>query len=149
MKYITCLVLSGSILASFTDMVWGSHRPTSLHLSNMDVLEDSMIILKVPYKKTRSLSQPLSVEETKRRLAQHISIQLANDIAYGLVIAHDKKQIRYGTTMYRKVQTAINLLRRGAGLNGASRRSGVPRPVLDQLMKWGQERPGASLYHVE
>ncbi len=89
------------------------------------------------------------MEETKRRLAQHISIQLANDIAYGLVIAHDKRQIRYGTKMYRKVQTAINLLRRGAGLNGASRRSGVPRPILDQLMEWGQERPGASLYHVE
>ena len=149
MKYITCLFLSGSILASFTDMVWGFNPPTSLHLSNMDVLGDSVIIPKVPHTKTRNLPHSYSVEETKRRLAQHISIQLANDIAYGLVIAHDKRQIRYGTKMYRKVQTAINLLRRGAGLNGASRRSGVPRPVLDQLMKWGQERPGASLYHVE
>ncbi len=149
MKYITCLFLSGSILASFTDTLWGFNSPTSLHLSNMDVLQDSLIIPKVPYETTRNLSPSSSVEETQRRLAQHISIQLANDIAYGLIIAHDKKQIRYGTKMYRKVQTAINLLRRGAGLNGASRRSGVPRPVLDQLMKWGQQRPGASLYHVE
>ncbi|MGK7942466.1 MAG: hypothetical protein AB4062_20365 [Crocosphaera sp.] len=149
MKYITCLFLGGSILASFTDTAWGANFLTSFPLSNMDVREDSVIMPKVPYKTTRNTSQSYSVEETKRRLAQHISIQLANDIAYGLVIAHDKRQIRYGTTMYRKVQTAINLLRRGAGLNGASRRSGVPRPVLDQLMKWGQQRPGASLYHVE
>ncbi|MDJ0729150.1 MAG: hypothetical protein QNJ33_04075 [Crocosphaera sp.] len=115
----------------------------------LDIAEDAVTIPQVPYEQTRNIPPSHSVEETKRRLAQEVSIQIANDIAYGLVVAHDKKQIRYGTRMYRKVQTAINLLRRGAGLDGASRRSGVPRSVLDQLMTWGQQRPGASLYHVE
>ncbi|MDJ0661351.1 MAG: hypothetical protein QNJ42_17950 [Crocosphaera sp.] len=147
MKYITCLLLSSYILSCFTEVASGVQ--SSSLFSTSYTPNDVLNFPQVPYQQTRSRHQSMSVEETKRRLAQEVSIQIANDIAYGLVIAHDKKQIRYGTRMYRKVQTAINLLRRGAGLNGASRRSGVPRSVLDQLMKWGQERPGASLYHVE
>ncbi len=57
MKYITCLFLSGSILASLTDMAWGAHIPTSFRLLNMDVREDSLIIPKVPSEKTRNLPQ--------------------------------------------------------------------------------------------
>ena len=136
-------------MGGFTEVSWGFNRSTSLHSPNSYTTEDATIIPRVPYKNTHNINQSHSVEETTRRLAQEVSIQIANDIAYGLVIAHDKRQIKYGTRMYLKVQTAINLLRRGAGLNGASRRSGVSRPVLDQLMKWGQERPGASRYHVE
>ncbi|WP_107667257.1 hypothetical protein [Cyanothece sp. BG0011] len=146
MKYLTCLLLTSSIFSSFIEVASGVQ--TSVLVNKGDIKKDALTLPQVPYEKTRNVHPP-SVQETKRRLAQEISIQIANDIAYGLVVAHDKKQIGYGTKMYRKVQTAINLLRRGAGLNGASRRSGVPRSVLDQLMKWGQERPGASLYHVE
>jgi hypothetical protein len=92
----------------------------------------------------------LALEPTlNRQKAQYISIRLANDIAYGLVIAHQNQQIKYGSRMYRRVQTAINLLRKGAGLEGASRRSGVPRPLLDQLMEWGQQRPGALIHDVD
>lgn len=148
MKYLTYLLLSGSILSSLAESASGLETSTFFH-QDLALTQDAENFPKVPYQKTRNVHQYPSVEETKKRLAQEISIQIANDIAYGLVIAHDKKQIRYGTKMYRKVQTAINLLRRGAGLNGASRRSGVPRSTLDQLMKWGQERPGASLYPVE
>lgn len=83
-----------------------------------------------------------------RQRNHQTSIQLANDIAYGLTIAQDKGQIKYGTKTYRKVQTAIVLLRRGAGLNDASRRSGIPRSTLDQLLQWGQQRPGALVDHV-
>ncbi len=148
MKYLTCLLLSGSILSSLTEASSALGTSSSLH-QDLAVTQDAESLPQVPYQKTRNAEQFPSVEETKKRLAQEISIQIANDIAYGLVIAHDKQQIRYGTKMYRKVQTAINLLRRGAGLNGASRRSGVPRSTLDQLMKWGQERPGTSIYQVE
>ncbi|ACB50692.1 hypothetical protein cce_1342 [Crocosphaera subtropica ATCC 51142] len=147
MKYITCLLLSSSIVSSLIDVALGFQTPTLF--PQVDKIQDGQSLLEVPYHKTRNINQSPSVMETKRRLAQEISIQIANDIAYGLVVAHDKQEIRYGTRMYRKVQTAINLLRRGAGLNGASRRSGVPRSVLDQLMQWGQQRPGASLYPIE
>ncbi|WP_013320736.1 hypothetical protein [Gloeothece verrucosa] len=96
--------------------------------------------------KTENLAH---LSETQSRRRNHeVSIQLANDIAYGLTIAQDKGDIKYGTTTYRKVQTAIHLLRRGAGLDGASRRSGVPRNLLDQLMQMGQKRPGALIDHV-
>ncbi|MDJ0599457.1 MAG: hypothetical protein QNJ37_11520 [Crocosphaera sp.] len=148
MKYITCLLLSGSIFNGFTEVA-SALQMSALFPQNITITEDVGTFLQVPYKKTKKVNQSPSVEETRRRLAQEVSIQIANDIAYGLVVAHDKEEIRYGTRMYRKVQTAINLLRRGAGLDGASQRSGVPRSVLDQLMEWGQERPGASLYHVE
>ncbi|EAZ91783.1 hypothetical protein [Crocosphaera chwakensis] len=148
MKYLTCLLLSGSILSNFAEAASGLQTSTLL-LKNLVVTQDAGSFPQVPYQKTRNVYQSPSAEETKKRLAQEVSIQIANDIAYGLVVAHDKQQIRYGTRMYRKVQTAINLLRRGAGLNGASRRSGVPRSTLDQLMQWGQQRPGASPYHVE
>ncbi len=148
MKYIICLLFNGLILARLTEAT-SAAQPFAFLSHNSYITGDAVTFSQVPYEQTRSISQSHSVEETKRRLAQEVSIQIANDIAYGLVIAHDKNQIRYGTRMYRRVQTAINLLRRGAGLDGASRRSGVPRSVLDQLMKWGQKRPGASLYHVE
>lgn len=69
------------------------------------------------------------------------AIAMANDIVYGLVIARQKGHINGGTQMYRKVQGAIFLLRRGKGLEEAARRSKVPLPVLEQLAKWGQNRP--------
>ncbi len=77
------------------------------------------------------------------------SSQIANDIAYGLVIAQQKNYLDYGTNRYRQVQTAIHLLRRGAGLEVASRRSATPRLLLEQLRQWGQQRPGARIETVE
>lgn len=152
MKSLVYLFLTNFLLVGFTGIALGFGKASATALSIRPNLIDASSFPEVPqrnFRKTKLSSSTRTVEETARRLAQEISIQIANDIAYGLVIAHDKRQIKYGTKMYRKVQTAINLLRRGAGLDGASRRSGVPRPVLDQLMKWGQQRPGASLYHVE
>ncbi|MEA5510255.1 hypothetical protein VB715_10825 [Crocosphaera sp. UHCC 0190] len=149
MKYITWLILSSYLLVAFTEAAWGFQPSASFTQSTLDNLEDAPIIPRVPQNNPQKIKLSRSPEETATRLAQEVSIQIANDIAYGLVIAHEKRQVRYGTRMYRKVQTAINLLRRGAGLDGASRRSGVPRPLLDKLMQWGQQRPGASRHHVE
>ncbi|MEM8780010.1 MAG: hypothetical protein AAGF26_14285 [Cyanobacteria bacterium P01_G01_bin.49] len=152
MKYITWLLFTSFLLVNPTETAWGLSGTFSSTPSQPHNLIDALILPGVPelnYSKTKLSNATLTTEETARRLAQEVSIQIANDIAYGLIIAHEQEQIRYGTRMYRQVQTAINLLRRGAGLDGASRRSGVSRPVLDQLMKWGQQRPGASLYHIE
>ncbi|MGH2412165.1 MAG: eIF2A-related protein, partial [Microcystaceae cyanobacterium] len=70
-----------------------------------------------------------------------VSIRHANDIAYGLVIAQQKRQIKYGTHAYLKVQTVIRCLRRGKSLEEAIRLSKVPRSSIEQLIKWGQNRP--------
>jgi hypothetical protein len=72
---------------------------------------------------------------------QSDAIAIANDIVYGLVIARQKGHINGGTQMYRKVQGAIFLLRRGKDLEEVAQRSKVPLPVLEQLAKWGQNRP--------
>ncbi len=69
-------------------------------------------------------------------------IYYANDVAYGLVIAANNGQVKHGTRMYRQVQTAIKLLRRGESKEEASRKAKVPTPVMDQLIKWGENRPG-------
>jgi serine/threonine protein kinase len=72
-----------------------------------------------------------------------VSIRYANDLAYGLGIATRKREINYGTRTYLRVQTAINLLRRGKSLEEAKTRSGVDSAIVQQLLTWGQNRPAA------
>jgi hypothetical protein len=66
----------------------------------------------------------------------------ANDIVVGLIVADEKGQINYGTNTYRQVQTAIRILRQGKDINDAARGSKLPPSVLQQLIKWGENRPG-------
>ncbi|MGK7941122.1 MAG: hypothetical protein AB4062_13420 [Crocosphaera sp.] len=70
------------------------------------------------------------------------SRQLAHEIQVGLTVAHKENQINYGTSNYKKVQTAIFLLRNGKidNLQEAARLSGVTPSVLQQLAKWGEYR---------
>jgi hypothetical protein len=76
---------------------------------------------------------------------QEQSARYANDIAAGLLVAHQQGQLKYGTKMYRKVQSAIRVLRRGGTLVTAAHRAQVPLPTLQQLIKWGEIRPGSSV----
>jgi hypothetical protein len=131
MKYLTLFLLTSCLWPIYSELGWGTVTPLK---------KDSLTLTEVPQEK---LQLTKNTKGSIRQQGHKISIQLANDIAYGLVIAHKKRHILYGTNQYRRVQTAIKLLRRGAGLDGASRRSGVTPSVLDQLMKWGQKRPGA------
>ncbi len=73
--------------------------------------------------------------------SQQDPIRIANDVAYGLLIASHKGQINYGTRMYRRVNSAIRWLRRSQSLSEAARQSKVPLETLEQLVKWGQSRP--------
>lgn len=75
------------------------------------------------------------------QLNQHIAH--ANDIVAGLMIADEKGQINYGTRTYRQVQTAIRALRSGRNLNEAARLANLTPSVLNQLIKWGENRPGS------
>lgn len=73
------------------------------------------------------------------------SARYANDIAAGLLVAHQQGQLKYGTKMYRKVQSAMRVLRQGGTLATAAHRAQVPLPTLQQLIKWGEIRPGSSV----
>jgi hypothetical protein len=90
-----------------------------------------------------SPAQTKRIEKSnKSDVFQDVTIRYANDIAYGLIIADEKGEINYGTRNYKKVQTAINCLRRGETLEEAARLSQISSEVLIQLGKWGVNRPG-------
>ncbi len=72
-------------------------------------------------------------------------LRYANDIAAGLLVAHRNGQIRYGTIQYRRVQTAINLLRQKKTLDEAAYHAKVNVSTLEQLIKWGANRPGSPI----
>lgn len=72
------------------------------------------------------------------------SIRLANDLAAGLIVAQKKNEIKYRTTNYRKVQTAIKSLRKGSSdnLEQAASRAQIDSSMLARVAEWGKERPG-------
>lgn len=72
-----------------------------------------------------------------------VHLSHANDIVAGLMVADEKGQINHGTKTYRKVQTAIRALRSGKDINDAARLANLTPSVLNQLIKWGENRPGS------
>ena len=63
----------------------------------------------------------------------------ANAVAMGLAVAKRKNQITPGTAIWRKSQDAIRLLRRNKSRIEAAKLSGLPLPVLNQLIEWGRK----------
>jgi hypothetical protein len=84
------------------------------------------------------VNSPITSKKIKKDL-----ISYANDISAGLLVAGNKGQINYGTTSYRRVQTAIVLLRQGEDMENAARRAKISLETLQQLIKWGKDRPGS------
>jgi hypothetical protein len=77
------------------------------------------------------------------------SIEAANALMRGLVVARQKGQINHQTTMWRQVQSAVAWLRRGATKQSAALKAGVPLKTIDQLLAWGQVSPLSSLSSPE
>jgi hypothetical protein len=67
------------------------------------------------------------------------AISNASAATRGLVIAKRTGQIKLNTTMWKKTQSAIVLLRRGMKPDDAANRANVPLPLLTQLIIWGQQ----------
>jgi serine/threonine-protein kinase len=83
-----------------------------------------------------------SLDEKKTAVVESdLAIGYANDLVRGLAIARSKGQINHNTSVYRRVQTTIVLLRRGKTLEEATRLSQVPISVVEQLLAWGQTSP--------
>lgn len=116
-----------------------SNRPEPNDRGTLDAL-NSIAALPNPYSLELPEIFPIETSESdseKKRLTRY-----ANDIAVGLLIADRKGHLTYGTSGYRRVQTAIRLLRQGEDIDNAARRSATPVAVLQQLIKWGEHRPG-------
>ncbi|WP_228059224.1 hypothetical protein [Nostoc sp. LEGE 06077] len=62
----------------------------------------------------------------------------ANAVVAGLVIAHRNGQIKSGSTIWKKVQDAIKLLRQGKSREEAVSKSGISPGVFNQLIEWGK-----------
>lgn len=122
-------------------------QPKVVHGSPLAVKPQSRAakLKKVPVSPTRVRLQRNSVAvdspavRAKKNLQQ--SIDDANAIAFGLRTANENGQIKTHTRVYRRVQSAIRLLRGGWSREEAAQIAKVSPATLTQLIRWGQERP--------
>jgi hypothetical protein len=68
------------------------------------------------------------------------SIQQANDIANGLIVANNAGRIKPNSSAWRNVQEVIASLRQGLSLEDAAQQSQTSMGLLNTLMAWGQGR---------
>lgn len=68
------------------------------------------------------------------------SVQKANDIVKGLLVANEVGLIPTYSQTWQKVQSSINLLNKGNSLETASQGSGVSMDILISLISWGQNK---------
>ena len=87
--------------------------------------------------KTNQTTQPEKLNPVTQEPPN--SRQMANDIVRGLIVAANKKQINYGTTTYRQVQSAVRALRREKTLEEAADMAKIKLSLLEQLLIWGQQ----------
>lgn len=89
----------------------------------------------------RSSSVALNSATSSVNTSLHQSIDDANAIAFGLRTANENGQIKTRTAIWRKAQSAIRALRQGKTRVQAAQIANIPQNTLEQLIKWGQERP--------
>lgn len=87
---------------------------------------------------SRPVSKPSSAQAP---LNTPVGVVQANAILRGLGVARNKGQIGYQTSMWRKVQDLVYLLRLGKAKDQAAERAGVPLKVVNQLLVWGGISP--------
>ncbi|MCX7596742.1 MAG: hypothetical protein N2235_23960, partial [Fischerella sp.] len=80
------------------------------------------------------------VNDSKQSLLEQ-SIDDANAVVRGLVIARREGKIKPYSRTWRRSQDAIALLRQGKTRQVAASRAKLPMSVLMQLIEWGQNRP--------
>jgi hypothetical protein len=84
------------------------------------------------------LSPPSQVSSSPS--ARQQSVQNANDIVKGLVVANNTGLIPTYSQTWQKVQSAIKLLNGGNSLEMSSQGSGVSIDILTSLISWGQNK---------
>ncbi|MBE9038235.1 hypothetical protein [aff. Roholtiella sp. LEGE 12411] len=82
--------------------------------------------------------QLTTVSRTAKPVGTSLQRNDANALAYGLLIAKHKGQIRQSSPKWNQIQTAIALLRQGKSRADSARISGTTISVIEQLIKWGQ-----------
>lgn len=88
--------------------------------------------------------QPSKVTATKPQVSTW-SIDQANALVRGLVVARQKGQINNKTKVWKQVQSVVLLLRRGATKQEAAKKVGVSLQLVEQLMAWGSSPTPSTL----
>ena len=93
----------------------------------------------------RSLMQPRTPTIARRPVSPPVSTaaarttgQDANALVRGLSVAYQQGKINPNGQMWRRVQTAVQLLQQGSSREAAARRAGVPLSVLNILIANGE-----------
>ncbi len=99
--------------------------------------------LQLPVSQVRPVKSPVPVIAKSSSYPQlqysQQSISDANAVVRGLVVAKHKGQIQPYTTIWRKTQDAVILLRRGKTREQAASEANIPLSLLTQLIEWGQQ----------
>ena len=80
---------------------------------------------------------PASEVSPSSNSAMSTSIEQANALVRGLVIARQKGEINHRTKVWKQVQSVVFLLRRGATAQEATKKVGVSLQLVEQLIAWG------------
>jgi hypothetical protein len=92
------------------------------------------------YRSSPSSKQSSPSQFNSSPTARQQSIQNANDIVKGLVVANNSGVIPIYSKTWQKVQNSISLLNRGKSLEMAAQDSGVSMDILLSLISWGQSK---------
>ncbi len=90
----------------------------------------------IPVSTTKTPLQPSKVTVIKPQLST-LSMEQANALVRGLVIARQKGQINNKTKVWKQVQSVVLLLRRGVTAQEAAKKVGISLQLVEQLMAWG------------
>lgn len=94
----------------------------------------------------RAISKPV-VSSTNRTHKSDGSIEQANALVRGLVVARQKGQINHGTTTWKKVQSVVRLMRRGNSKQEAAQKVKVSLELIERLLVWGSGSTVAAASH--
>jgi hypothetical protein len=89
-------------------------------------------------KRPSASANPSSNVTTGKKILVSASIEQANALVRGLVVANQKGQIKPKTKTWNRVQTVIVLLRRGNTKQEAISKAGISLELIDQLLQWGE-----------
>lgn len=111
-------------------------NPTSIKPSNNLLTSSGTNVngVKIPLRTTLSPTVASNIISS----SANNSIEEANALVRGLVIARQKGQINHGTTTWKEVQSVVRLLRRGDTKQKAAQEVGISPQLIDQLIIWGQ-----------
>lgn len=87
---------------------------------------------------TNNTPQILTVSRTTKPVGTSLQRNNANALAYGLLVAKQKGEIQQNSSLWKRIQTAIALLRKDKTIKESAELSGVQISLIQQLISYGK-----------